>query len=77
MGCPCQNQNNVVQSVSAPVQQQNVISNDCGVTLQNILDAKANYLATKTPENAGWINSKIGLLDTMVNIGNYCIYSLY
>lgn len=51
-------------------------SADCSTSREEVEATKASLLSIKTPSNFVTINNAIGLLDTMLNTGNYCVYKL-
>lgn len=49
---------------------------DCTVTLEQII-TKKNYLdLLRNSSNNSFINANIGLLNTMINTGKYCLYDM-
>jgi len=78
MGCGCGQTTQQSINVNNFVQQSVEYDNTgCGVTREAIEQVKQDLLNKKTPENGGYINSKIGQLDTMLNLGKYCIYNIF
>lgn len=72
--CGC-SQNKVVLNEPSP---NRVIPTDitCTVTLAQIHEKKLELIAMKKPENFGYINARLGELQTMENTGKYCQYPL-
>lgn len=78
MGCiPCQNK--VVNVVPFVPQQEVVQNTDCNIPYFNDLKNKLllmkslnQYIATTSQE----VNSVLGLMTTMENYNNYCLYDL-
>lgn len=67
------------KSASVPFvpNQAPVIDNlDCGVTLQDIIDKQVYLNSLKNSTNLSYINANLGLLQTMINTGKYCLYNI-
>lgn len=75
MACGCQNQNNNAVVVNQ-ITPQSVVVSSCSTTLEQLLSLKENLINKKTPENSSFINSRLGLIESMINIGNYCLWQI-
>lgn len=48
----------------------------CGVTLHDLIIKKAVLQSLITPENTGFINSQLGLIESMINSNNPCRWEI-
>lgn len=64
--------NALYQAPSTPPQ----LDIDCNVTLNDLIVKRGMIQLLKTPENAGYINQQLGLIDSMINLGNPCKYQI-
>lgn len=74
MGCNCNK--TPPQQVYYSQKVAPLVATNCEVTLSQVLAIKQNLLDKKTPQNAAFVNSKLGLIETMINHQNYCLSSL-
>lgn len=73
--CQCSQNSAVINVVSSPPQTL-VVDTSCEKTVEELLGKKVLLEARKTPENTGFINSQLGLIQTMLNYGRYCMYNI-
>jgi len=71
--CGCQSNNSVpvVNNISAKK-----VNTDCNVTEEQLNSIKSTLISKKNPENSGFINSQLGMIETMLNLGNYCLWDI-
>lgn len=74
--CGC-SKNSVITVNNIPQQSVLYVANlNCTKTYDELLSLKNNLLAMRNPNNMLYINSRIGLIDTMFNYGDYCMYEI-
>lgn len=78
MGCGCNKGGGVIINNTSPsyIQQEIVNDENCTRTLHDIIQLRDVLESKKTSENSGFINSQLGLIDTMVNYKKYCLYNI-
>ena len=64
-----------------PVSNQNVYTTvetpvNCNRDKQELEIIKEMLVSKKSPENSGFINMQLGLIQTMLNLNNYCLYNI-
>lgn len=78
MGCNCSknSQTFVNLNVQRTTPFTEVTDENCSKTKEEILTLRDRLLALRNPENSGNINSKLGLIDTMINYNKFCLYNI-
>ncbi len=74
MGCNCNS--TPTQQVYVSPRVSVLMATNCDVTESQVISVKQSLLAAKTPQNAKFVNEKLGQIETMLNHGNYCLYNL-
>lgn len=75
MGCGCSKGSAPVVARSSKRTVQQTVTT-CGVTLDLLLQTKNTLENKKTPDNSYYVNEKLGLIQTMINSGSYCLYDI-
>lgn len=72
--CGCANQPApVVYNTPVSISTDN---SGCSITIEELNNTKDYLLSKKNSENSAYINAQLGLIQTMINVGNYCKYNL-
>lgn len=49
---------------------------DCNKSKEEVEEIEKLLISRKNPENAKYINSQLGLIQSMHNLNNYCLYDV-